>query len=251
MTMERKILVNIYDLADKLLPGDIDLINDATCYDGQSFCLGTLTIDALTVKAYADGDLMAEAINGFDLRTTTPEERAACARLLQVMQTEKIDNLEARSSIEDFWMWLQMNHPHTTVADTYLQPLLDEYHKIDQNQLEKERLAILEEHREQSNKPWKAGNFELPCEYQVFPGFSQDDEWNGWEVPSFTLKTCIKIIEACNLRFGMAGPSLRVWMDDTGDPEDFAPVDVTVNGERHTVYGLGGYNWRWSDADAT
>lgn len=159
-------------------------------------------------------------------------------------------HLQDRNTIEYFWMWLQENHPKTTVAGTHLQPLLDEYHGIDQRKLDQERQQKLDECKQSKPlvlRPWRRDKFELPTRDAVFPGFTDNASWNGWETPAFTLETCFKIIEEFKFRFVMAGPSLRVWMDDSDDPEDFAPFDiVSEDGERHTVYAMGAYSWCWS-----
>jgi len=48
-----------------------------------------------------------------------------------------------RSSIEDFWAWLEETQGNVPLYDLHLSKLLDEYHGIDRAQLESERRLLL------------------------------------------------------------------------------------------------------------
>lgn len=64
-------------------------------------------------------------------------------------------NLEERRIIEEFWEWLVENKAHNPelwrhgvpIVEIHIDKAMDEYHGIDQRELDKERRAILEEQR--------------------------------------------------------------------------------------------------------
>lgn len=51
---------------------------------------------------------------------------------------------EDRRVILNFWEWLQSHHKFTDLNDVHIQQALDEYHEINQRQLDNERRALLE-----------------------------------------------------------------------------------------------------------
>lgn len=54
------------------------------------------------------------------------------------------ENINDRRRIADFWEWLEKRDSEARVCQLDIERLLDNYHSIDQKQLEQERRALLE-----------------------------------------------------------------------------------------------------------
>lgn len=59
-------------------------------------------------------------------------------------------NLPERHRLEEFYAWLLARNAEKRVLDIHIDQELDAYHGIDQQQLDKERRQIIDDHRQPS-----------------------------------------------------------------------------------------------------
>ncbi len=84
---------------------------------------------------------------------------------------------------------------------------------------------------------------------QLFDGYTQGDEWNGWSCPYFTSKQAEYIVQAHN------GKGLKAWYDANSDSFSF---EIEASDEIDSfpaqeiegmkVYPIGARCWIWEEA---
>jgi hypothetical protein len=85
---------------------------------------------------------------------------------------------------------------------------------------------------------------------QVFEGFSNDQEWNGWACPLFNFEQAQRIVDACKQGKGHAfydadRDQFVFYLDGTtsDDPEVYTSEEV----EGNKLYPIGAFNWIWEE----
>jgi hypothetical protein len=110
---------------------------------------------------------------------------------------------------------------------------------------------------------FRAGTFTLDAMEGPYPGYTDDDRWNGWATPYFELDVAKRIAEdyvRTNKEMGgdMAGSRARydksedafALYEPINDYESFYDAQtITVEGREVKVYPIGTYEWTWEEAE--
>lgn len=90
-------------------------------------------------------------------------------------------------------------------------------------------------------------------ENETFEGFTDGSDWNGWACPYFTrqvAETVLKASEKNGYKYSYDEQNDAFVVTNIEDPEDYEPevfaaVKLSVEGEEITTYGIGAYYWIW------
>ena len=91
----------------------------------------------------------------------------------------------------------------------------------------------------------------------AFGGYTNGNNWNGWECPYFDKDTAERILRASeqngySWEYDIAQDTYTVSHrdDEKGwGPEMFCAVKIVMGEESIRVYGIGAYSWVWEIAE--
>ncbi len=99
------------------------------------------------------------------------------------------------------------------------------------------------------NSPWHKGQFTIDDQH-VYPGFAQEDDWNGWALPCFEREQAEKILQDYQIihEYDLYGDRFITRPDDDPDfPDIVRGWDLVIGAEIHRVYSLGAGQWIWDE----
>ena len=90
--------------------------------------------------------------------------------------------------------------------------------------------------------------------YEVFEGFSKDEDWNGWDCPYFTFEQAQKVLKTYNELRRIIGQKNLAHYDSSTDAFAFPSdedetetfVSIIENGQKY--YPIGTFCWIWEKA---
>jgi hypothetical protein len=93
----------------------------------------------------------------------------------------------------------------------------------------------------------------LGCE--TFDGFTQDEDWNGWDCPYFTYDQAQKVVKQYNQLREIIGKKDFAFYDEVTDAFIF-PVDedktetfAAINDDEQKYYPVGAFGWIWEETE--
>ena len=86
-----------------------------------------------------------------------------------------------------------------------------------------------------------------------FEGYTDGDIWNGWACPYFLQEVAEKVLaesEANGYSWEYEEAQDAYVVRNENDPVDYEPeifegIEISVEGNRTTVYPIGAYSWVW------
>ena len=89
--------------------------------------------------------------------------------------------------------------------------------------------------------------------YEIFHGFTKDEDWNGWDCPYFTFEQAQKVLKNYNQLRRIIGRNdfahydsstdAFIFPTDMGDAETFPAV--TESDQKY--YPVGAFSWIWEE----
>ena len=90
--------------------------------------------------------------------------------------------------------------------------------------------------------------------YEIFEGFTKDEDWNGWACPYFTFEQAQKVLKTYNMLRSVIGQKDSAYYDSAADvfifptsedeeSETFAAI--IENGQKY--YPVGAFCWIWEE----
>lgn len=88
---------------------------------------------------------------------------------------------------------------------------------------------------------------------EVFEGFTDGSDWNGWACPFFVKAVAEKVLKASEKNGYLHSYDKEkdaFIVTNTEDPEDYEPeifeaTKITIDNEEVVVYPIGAYYWIW------
>lgn len=89
--------------------------------------------------------------------------------------------------------------------------------------------------------------------YEIFDGFTKDEDWNGWACPYFTLDQAQKVLKQYNLFREIIGQKHFAFFDSESDAFIFPSSEdetemfsaISENGQKY--YPVGAFCWIWEE----
>ena len=97
--------------------------------------------------------------------------------------------------------------------------------------------------------------FVLGDDHNAYIGYTNDDLWNGWATPYFTLEEAQRLQANINaegespMLYDVAKDEFRIQYEDDDEPYIWKGEDIkTRDGDQH-LYGIGAYSHIWDELD--